>query len=484
MKHRITVSSLLLCALLLASCGGTDVPSEAGTASSDPVGTETVTEGVKHLDALPSGLDFGGQKVNFYSGAYHEKYSKNFVGEQNGDILNDARFACERSVEERLNVEITEALGDSGPDVCDTAIKNMITSGDTTYQIYTNMDRFMIADVTNGMFRATSDLPYVDLDAKYWFSDMTREFSVGDKIYYALTAFNLYSYKNTQCIYMNLELADSLDIAPMYDLVREGKWTVDKMKETSALALSDLNGSGTFDADDQYGFSDKIAKNLWVNYAVACGCNTEIMSKDKNDYFVYGVSDKFMTVMDDVYRFYQEDKSAVFDLIEFPTGRLLYNEGALDLLEADYRDVKFRFSVLPMPKYSEEQEKYYCRTYDSHFTMVPVTTEDLDICGAVLEALSSQAYETVLPAYIDSSLKDKYCRDEDSVEMMQTILDTRTVFLAEAYLFETFGNHWIHEGFMKRASMTIASALDSRQAKAESGIASFNDYFHTVNEGN
>ena len=113
-KKRIGAAALLCTCLLgaLASCGG-DQPSAVQTDA--VVGGDTTAPAetaVQYGDALPEELDFGGKE--FRAATYNGGNLTNADGwfnyfeveETNGDILNDAAFARNAEVEERLNVKI------------------------------------------------------------------------------------------------------------------------------------------------------------------------------------------------------------------------------------------------------------------------------------------------------------------------------------------------------------------------------------------
>ncbi len=194
MKKFVTLS-LLISLLLstLASCGDSGTETTADT-TADAAATETAVETEPELtDALPADLTFNGTDVGFLTGTYNELSCPIFMPEQTGDVLNDARFQTKLYLEERLDVAITEDYIEGAPDNMNNTTKNMIAAGEDTYDILTNMDRFVIATTLENMYYATSDLPYVALDAEYWNPKTTSRFLVGEKVFFTLSSFNLYS---------------------------------------------------------------------------------------------------------------------------------------------------------------------------------------------------------------------------------------------------------------------------------------------------
>ena len=58
---------------------------------------------------------------------------------------------------------------------------------------------------------------------------------------------------------------------------------------------------------------------------------------------------------------------------------------------------------------------------------------DPELTGAMIEAMSSYSKNYILPAYVDIALQTKVARDEESVEMMQLVLDSRVMDFGYLY---------------------------------------------------
>ena len=118
----IRCASFMLAALMavpsFASCGG----DTAGTTDTTPV-TEAQTE-VETLDpndrsltkdSLPDGLDFGGRKFGVYCAS--TKRNEEFfagLGEETGEVVEDAVYRRNQTVQERLKFVIQSDSYDSG----------------------------------------------------------------------------------------------------------------------------------------------------------------------------------------------------------------------------------------------------------------------------------------------------------------------------------------------------------------------------------
>ena len=114
---KTTIASLLVFSVLLpllASCGegaaenggegGSSVPSQGNT-DAQPAETEAT---LIYAHALAADMKFGGQSVSFMWWAENREFAEEYTGE----VVNDAAYERELSVEARLNVDIVN-VGES-----------------------------------------------------------------------------------------------------------------------------------------------------------------------------------------------------------------------------------------------------------------------------------------------------------------------------------------------------------------------------------
>jgi len=85
------------------------------------------------------------------------------------------------------------------------------------------------------------------------------------------------------------------------------------------------------------------------------------------------------------------------------------------------------YGILPFPKYDEAQAEYITLSRSQHNAFVmPLTCDVPDMAGAVMEAIASEKYRTVMPAYFETAMKVKYSHDEDSSRMLDLIRESMT----------------------------------------------------------
>jgi hypothetical protein len=107
----------------------------------------------------------------------------------------------------------------------------------------------------------------------------------------------------------------------------------------------------------------------------------------------------------------------------FKAGQALLYFHSLSKIDT-LRDMEIDFGVLPYPKLDENQDKY-SSFIDLHnpFMGVPKTVSNLERTGAIIEDLSYLSSKYLVPAYYDTTLKTKFARDEESIEMLDIIRD-------------------------------------------------------------
>ena len=144
----------------------------------------------------------------------------------------------------------------------------------------------------------------------------------------------------------------------------------------------------------------------------------------------------------------------------FQEGRGLYRISILkDAL--DMRDMEDDFGIIPLPKYDEQQEEYVTtyQWWNARALAVPVTVENTDRTGAVLEYFTYASHDTVREAYYDVTLAGKLARDKDSTEMLDLIFNALTADLG--LMTEIGGVRNMIVNMMKVGAGNISSTLAS-----------------------
>lgn len=256
------ISLLLLAALLCGtiSCsdsgngGNDDVTTDGTTTSADTTVTEaeTTADNTPKL-GLPEDLKYDGYTFTFYGRADMEN---KFIAddEMSGDTMNDVVWMRQQKVSELLDVNF-EYLYCSDNYANDA--KDIILAGDDTYDVILPHARFAFQYAMSDLaLNWLTDLKYVDLDAEWWPKDCSESFQIGNMLCAMTGDIDYSNFGAAKCFYFNRATFDKYSWEYPYQLVRDGKWTFDKMIEYATASTEDLNGDSKYEfGTDHFGFA-------------------------------------------------------------------------------------------------------------------------------------------------------------------------------------------------------------------------------------
>ena len=422
---RKITATLLLAAMLLsmAACGNTaDVETTADTAAQGETVVET--EETRAMHALPEDLDFGGANFHIAYPDWQGYQHYFFADEATGDAMNDAIFSRTINTEEYLNVDITQHSPGYIADVV-TEAKKAVTAGDDVYSLaLLHCIQGVSELVTGGYIYNLDTLPNVNLEADWWNRAQMDVLRLGKNTYYGVSD---YMIPCPYAIFFNKEMIVNNGMDNPYELVYEGKWTLDRFVDMAVSVTQDLNGDGAYTIDDVAG----VTANEISKYIPFMTAADQFITRTGDDGKIHLDinNEKTISIVETVYALVNTPGTVYKPVDEnednqFPmdSGRLLFRLGAITTAEA-YRDCEVDIGILPYPKYDEAQENYISQDWGG-LMCVPASISDHEMVGAVLELLSWESANEVLPAYYDVTLAGKLSRDEDSRNMLELLFDT------------------------------------------------------------
>ena len=490
---RIAAAILSLSGLgLLCSCGesGTEpVPAALSepsvTAGIEEVSAETeeLSEYQRLLAKVPQ-KDLGGgvfRFLNFTDCTWANTIMS--AEEENGEVLNDAVWQRNDAVASALNVTLEEEIIPSG-NICQT-MRRLIQAGDDAYDVFWGFTQDCASLISNSLLYDAKELKNLDLAAPWYNQKLNEQLNFGDKYFMLFGDAHIGYY---QAIYMfgfNKTLLGNYDLEDPYTLYENGKWTWDKMYEMASAVQRDLNGDGVYNIlDDCYGLG--IAADMGVSFLHSAGFS--ITGKDQDNYPVYdGIGEKLVSAYQKAcqYLYCSKDFVAVSYLYcnsnddwdhAFQEDRCLFVMDAIGAF-ADHRASDVVYGMLSVPKYDENQTEYITPMYYNSMAMyIPITNDDLDTTGIVLENLYAQSHETVRNAFIDSIVYHKFARDESSIAMIDTCIDHASVDIA--YVFNWGAVHTKISDLFKKGSMDLMSAVQKVEPKLTTDLDKTMEAYH------
>ena len=422
----------ILAASTLASCGGdggakndTD-PTDMTTSS----GGDEETSSGESDDTTIAPLekrDLGGRTINAF---IRTEWDYEFVTDEEtaGDTVSDAIHERNRAVEDKYNCKLNfiEQKGDwSSHAEFTNTIHNSVLAGDGEYDFIAGYQAVLVMNILNGDLMNIYDVPNIEPDAPWWTQEGVDALTYNVKCFEIGGDITVSMLEGINCMFYNKKLAEDFSSPDFYQLVRDGKWTHDKMLEVTKGIYQDLDGDGKESDGDQFGFAagKYYVRPFVVNY------DTPTISKDGkliwNNEHTINVVDKIVDFASSPDVRYADDNDTDATKI-FTDGRALLFENSLGIA-SKLREMNDDFGIIPIPKFDEEQAGYKTTTKNNvSMICVPITANDLDVSGFVLEAMCRESTDTVAKAFYETALKGKYARDEESLEMINLIRSSLT----------------------------------------------------------
>ncbi|MHB1150984.1 MAG: hypothetical protein ACYCWE_01060 [Eubacteriales bacterium] len=391
-----------------------------------------------------------------------EHYREYTADEETGDIINDSIYTRTRAVEERFNIELEAYKVSEGN--LNGAFTKSVKSGDYAFDIGM---QHMIYCATLAAGEVTInwyDVPNINFE-KPWWTSSSDELTVDGVMYVAASDLCLNTFEMTWMLIFNKQLIQDYKNIDPYQLVREGKWTLDNFSAAVTNVSNDLNGDSVMDDKDFYGINSY--GGLWLasigNFMWASGQKISEFDENGVPYFAMD-SEKMYNIVDKIYNVMCQNDNAHFDKTNgqdliFWKQQALFASCMVRDIEAN-RDKDTEYGMVPYPKYDETQEKHLTLV-DGHASMmlVPVfaSDNDLEFIGTIVEALSAEAYNSVLPAYYETAMQIKFARDENFPEMLEIIRLGRTFNFG--YVYDTKINRDILPNLIFYNSTDLASKL-------------------------
>ena len=477
------IISLLLCAALLCgtliSCGETsDGGNTADTAAETAAETEaTGTLRENYPDTIPEGLDFGGATVTIH-GRGNEHPIRELSAEQTGDIIDDAIYYRNLAVEDRLNVKIESytpyGWQDYGTGM--NQIRSSIRAGEDAYQIIAGYSSPIPALSVEGMLLNLKEVPYIDLQQPWWVRSTVNDLTINNKLYFLCGDIALTMLEYCYSIAVNLDIAHNYSVEDIYDIVLDGKWTLDRMYNISSGVYSDLDGDGTHNENDLYGLyiGSEIGNDLGA-FIQSCDIHFTRRSEDDIPYLAADV-DKLVSLTEQNYKLlYENDggyvNAGIYAYEKFPEGHMLFAPSYLYFYPDFYKGMESDYGILPYPKYDEAQTEYKTGLQGGFsIWCIPISVQNLELSGAVMEAMAAQSYRTLTPTYYETALKVKYSRDEKSIKMLDIIRDGAVIDFDYVYNGMIGGPLGLHREIVSGKKSDFASKWVSAEAKVAAAL--------------
>ena len=477
----VLLASLLLSSALI-SCGssGDDTPAvteaQNNTASVD---TEAaVTEAVYPYETP----DLNGYTLRVLSSGFlWNMYQDVDVTETNGEVLNDAVYNRNRKVESKLNCGFDETNFEvnDDPTQLNNHIKDLVLSGDDLYDVMYAAIYLTPAMVTDGYFQNLLDIDGLHLQDAWWDSVIAENGVIEDHLYFITSPMHLMPYDGAWALFFNETMMERNDMEKPYDLVRQGKWTLDALLGYTK-EIANMNGDASFEwssgGNAVYGISShQLAPDKFIlgtgEYFIERNASGDLQFAATDERF-FNVIDKLLAITTESTGYTIYGSNTDFDaeaggyMYIFESGRSLFLTAEIKGAQL-LRNMNDTFGIVPYPKLDEAQESYYSSFVNQcYFYTIPVTAANLHETAVISDYTSFLSMQEVLPIYYGNVVEQKGLRNQDSIEMLDIVLSTKTVDLGILFGWTNTLLESMRDKFFAGAT-DIASTVQKQQAAIE-----------------
>ena len=435
MKNRIISCWLILCLMLPTVSGCTPQGDPSITTQDTTSIVEETTETEETVldpfqlrasvdNGLPDNLSFSGTDITV-AVMSDDRYKMDWYSEAlTGERINDLIYQRNLAISEKMDVNL-QVVTDYNDGSSVATLQTATASGDDTYQIVNFSSQYVIPVLQQQILIDLMETQYLDLDRPWWNQSIRQNTTMNDKLYLVTGEIAFHYLNGTSCMLFNKSLAEDLLKEDIYDMVFDGRWTVDKLYALSEQAYVDLNGDGIGDEGDQWGLVTDWNAALDAYYIAF----DQPITRLENGYPTLCVNtEKMVNIVEQIYDLYWNNTGVLKHdnpgLI-FTSGNSLFINGLIGTYTAYTRDVDFNYGLLPYPKWEETQASYGAHNRNGYSQYgIPKTCGSIDASSAVLEYACSENYRIIIPEYINTNLKIQYANDQATAMILDIILNS------------------------------------------------------------
>lgn len=472
MRHNRSTKTIawLLAALsmlsTLSACSSVDTGSEGNAQSTTaaPVIAETTAAPAETEPAyIYPEVTYGGDEFAMLNA--EDRYNMIYhlmPAELTGESLSDTRYELNQRIGERFQLKLKETLVPYA-DIQSYAQQELLANN-PVHDVFFLTPLQIATFMSSGYMHNLLDVKGLNIEEEWWNQTLREDGTLmGKYLYYLGGNYHIQGMEATTAVFFNKQMQTDLGLENPYQLVRDGKWTLDKVYELAAQAAQ-LNGDSSFaySAGGNSTYGMVTMTNMFTAFVL--GSEAYYVEKNSEDKPVIAFTDEHfinvcakvanLTGAEGLYKYNDH-----IDL--FKADRALMLGCEIKSAANELRDMDSEFGILPVPKYDEAQENYVSNMlWATHFLSIPVTCEDVDRAAIVMDALNYEAMEYVLPVYYDRVCY-KGLRDEDSIDMLEIIRSTRYYNWGLSYGWLSSIEPSVNNDYLKQGNGNVAALANS-----------------------
>jgi ABC-type glycerol-3-phosphate transport system substrate-binding protein len=443
-KLLLLILALTMMLTVLVSCSKSQTNKNPTDTTASSTTTDTDDDDDESTSVL-DGVSFNNEslKVLYWSDTNVTEYEEIFDA-NSSNLEQEVYNRCERS-ESQLNIVTTWV-----PILGNASNKEYITTAELAnqnggeYDLYVCYSCYAATLTTRGVFSNLKQYTYMDFDHAAWPQSLVEDCTLNDKLYFCTGDVSTNLIYMTSVVFFNTDMVSDYSIndkikeqygeSSLYDLVTTGKWTFDALYSLSKDIYSDNNQNGKKDSSDTYGFGTygPLLPNFYYGTGMKMVESTGSSITMSQDFYN---SDKISTILSKAQEFLFDSNDAYYygtsayeaTRNSFAAGLCLFSLAPASHAYVTHSKTSgLNYSVLPIPKYTESQDRYYS-IHSLPYSMYGIATASKyqDITAAFLEALAENSYTTTRIAIYDKLMKYQYATDSIDSLMWDYVADSQ-----------------------------------------------------------
>lgn len=436
MKKTLVSLLLLLLALtmVLCSCQNSNDPNEPDTTPTDD-GGESESESTEQTGVPVVDYSINGsprEVVLLTFGTYNTDYHF-FANDMEGDALHVEAFERTSYINEQYGVDLVAV--NNANTACDALFNSEQAGGGDYDLVYPHPDISWYNAITMGYLTDLTKCEYINFEGPWWNQSQVENYKIAGKLFFAASDFSLSGQGFAAMIY-NRKLMNDLTLdKDIYDVVKDGEWTMEKLNEMVKLYGNDVNEDPE---NALYGlmFQTTHSMSLHVatglnfterddtgNFAVTISTEKVNGVATKLYDILYNNGDRVMTDTSNYGTFAASEGWAVFQ-----EQRALFMTYDIGALYRYLQPLEFEIGYLPLPMYDEDQDDYKVMCAAGFFC-IPAHADDPEMSGLLLEALSVYSYENYRPEFFNTILLGRLSKQQKDYDMLEFLHEHKTYYI-------------------------------------------------------
>ena len=440
--------SLVLAGLMLVpgmiSCSDNnadETESSVSGVSNESAGEEASV--LEYFDAIES-ANYNGATITIPDRGFNPNalyFSPVLLDDYYGDAFYDSIYDRQNAVADKMNIDfvgLTEGWDLNG-------IKNSILANAGGYDICFPMLDDIFSFVQQGLALDLNTMN-VNTSNPYWNQNSVEDYTFDDKLYYGFPDINFDQYESMGAIFYNAQLLDNVGYeSSLYDLWKEGKWTIDEMSKMMDVVISDISGDGKYTlGEDIFGLIG--FEFAYLSPLYASGIELYDYDLETDSWHIYLASDPVIKCGEALKNIYFRENGVDFDGEDeehrsmFKSGKALFYSRQIGEFK-NLRDQEDDYGIINWPSMdgNTDGDVYVSIPY---CMFIPSDVKDQDCVATAIELLAAYTYDVVIDNYINRSVVGKGTRDQQSAEIVRGMFERRAFDLEEALNIDIAGAAW------------------------------------------